>query len=393
MPTFDVIVVGGGPAGSTAARRLALGGARVLLLERDRMPRYKPCGGAIPIRPEPLLDFDLDAVVERIVTRTVLSYRARPLRTVRAEPTRIQMVMRPRFDQLLLEMAARAGADVHEGEPVRAVTSGPDGVEIVSAAARYRAAMVIAADGWPSVAARELPRGPAGGWALEAELEPAASAPPVPGDLAYLDFGGVPAGYAWIFPKDGQLSVGVCSRDPQVAPRFKNLLQEYIDRSPPLRGARCKVLEGHALPFHRPGRTLASERIAAAGDAAGLIDPLSGEGIAFAVRSGRIAADIMLAALEGAAALTDYPAAIASAFATDFADSRRFAELFDRHPFPAVWSICRLPSVRRRFLRILGGSLSYGEALRSLRRNPLARIAFAASRWLAGDRAPLPSPS
>ena len=111
MTRFDAIVVGAGPAGSTAARELAAAGARVVVLDRAEFPRYKACGGGIPLRTEKLLPFPIDSVVEDSVSLLQVSYRGRS-RLVRdsGEPF-AHMVMRSRFDALLLEQARNAGAE------------------------------------------------------------------------------------------------------------------------------------------------------------------------------------------------------------------------------------------------------------------------------------------
>jgi geranylgeranyl reductase family protein len=388
MRRWDVVVVGGGPGGATAARRLAQGGAQVLLLERARLPRYKACGGAIPLRTQAELDFPIATVVEQVVSRTVLTYRSAPIRELDAGPLRVQMVMRDRFDLLLVEQAVRAGAVLHTEEPVRSVEPDGNQMEVVSAAQRYRARLVIAADGAPSVAARSLECGRPAGWALEGELVPAAGAPPIAGEQAHLDFGSVPEGYAWIFPKADHLSVGVCTRSARVAPRLKELLAGYIAGSAPLRAPAALQIKGHALPFYSPGRAICSERIAAVGDAAHLVDPLTGEGIHYAIVSGRLAAETALDAIAGPATLLDYQERVRRAFAADFSWSRRLADFFYQYPYPALRTVCHLRPVGELFLRILSGQLSYAEVYRKLRRRPLTRALFFLARTCSGDRLP-----
>ena len=391
MERWDVVVVGAGPAGATAARRLALGGARVLLLERAKLPRYKACGGAIPLRQSNELDFPIAATVEQVVARTVLSYRAKPLRELDAGVLRVQMVMRDRFDQLLVEQAVAAGAELHTEEPARSAEPDGTGVAVRTIVGRYRAELVIAADGSPSVAARSLGRPRSDGWALEAELVPARGAPAVAGDLAYLDFGSVPEGYAWIFPKADHLSIGVCTRSSNEARHLKARLARYIADSAPLRSPQALAVRGHALPFHAPGAALCSARIAAVGDAAGLVDPLTGEGIHYAIVSGRLAAESALQALAGRASLREYAAAAQRAFAGDFLWSRRLADFFYRHPYPAVRTVCHLRPARDLFLRALAGQLSYAAVYEQLGRHPLTRALFGCARALSGDRVPAPA--
>src|SRR3972149_2966994 len=117
---YDAIVVGAGPAGSTAARTLAREGASVLLLDRARFPRDKPRGGGAPLRPAPCQEVDLSPVVERVVTGVRFSLRLGAAFDRRFEKPLAYMTQRCRLDALLAEAAAEAGAEVRDGGPVRA---------------------------------------------------------------------------------------------------------------------------------------------------------------------------------------------------------------------------------------------------------------------------------
>src|SRR5438067_3809191 len=112
---FEVIVAGGGPAGATLARGLALRGVRVAVLERLTMPRYKSCAGGIPVRTQDALDFPIDDVIEDTVSGLEVTYLGRwGFRRDAGRPI-ARMGMRDRFDALLLEQARAAGAVVQEG--------------------------------------------------------------------------------------------------------------------------------------------------------------------------------------------------------------------------------------------------------------------------------------
>src|SRR5438128_887663 len=155
MSTFDVAVVGAGPAGSTAAHRLASAGARVLLVDRATFPRDKPCGGGVTLRAARLLPFSLDPVVEDRIDRIEcrLGYGPRFVRHVR-EPVAL-MTQRRRLDHFLLEQAAAAGADVRDGVKITDVRDGGltvDGEELT-------AHVVLGADGCNGSAARALELG------------------------------------------------------------------------------------------------------------------------------------------------------------------------------------------------------------------------------------------
>src|SRR3970040_2797154 len=118
---YDAIVAGAGPAGSTATRLLAREGASVLLLDRARFPRDKPCGGGVPLRAAGCQDLDLSPVVERIVTGARFSLRVGETFDRRYEEPLTYMTQRRRLDAFLVEAAVAAGATFQDGEPVRAV--------------------------------------------------------------------------------------------------------------------------------------------------------------------------------------------------------------------------------------------------------------------------------
>jgi len=113
---YDVIVVGGGPAGSSAARFCAQAGLKTLLIEKERLPRYKVCGGCLSVKASRLLDFDLSPVIENTITGAKFTYCLKdPFFLESSEPIGF-MVMRDRFDQLLGEKALAKGAEMLEGE-------------------------------------------------------------------------------------------------------------------------------------------------------------------------------------------------------------------------------------------------------------------------------------
>ena len=209
--TYDVVIVGLGPAGATAASALSRGGSRVLGFDKETHPRYKVCGGGLSARVAQLLDPGFHSVVEHAVNGVQFVYRGQdPIRIESSEPI-AYMVMRDRFDQYLLQQARCAGTDIRTGEGVIAVRQESDGVTVVTERGRYRAKIVIGADGANSLVTRCLfphrsrYRAPA----LESEV-PIEKDGHYPGPSTILvDVGAAHQGYGWIFPKQSCLSVGV----------------------------------------------------------------------------------------------------------------------------------------------------------------------------------------
>ena len=285
----DVIVVGAGPAGSTAAREIASRGAGVMLLDRARFPRDKPCGGGVTIRTAGLLPFSLDPVIEATVDTAHLRLRDGKEVTRRHTRPMTYMTQRSRLDHFLVEHAQAAGVEFRDGQPVKQVLRRPDG----SYEARlrdgsiHRARVVIGADGANGVVALNLGyESPVeSAVALEGNVHYPEGIPERYRSAVVLNLSFVPGGYGWVFPKGDHVNVGVGGWKAQVGTHLRRDLDRFCE----LYGfdpADVTQLRGHHLPLTRPGSLVAAGGSAVIGDAAGFVDPLSGEGIHGAVASG-----------------------------------------------------------------------------------------------------------
>jgi geranylgeranyl reductase family protein len=380
---FDAIVVGAGPAGSTAARHLAEAGASVLLLDRARFPRDKPCGGGVTVRAARRLPFSLAPVVEGAVDTLEVSvgYARRFARTS-AAPL-VFMTERRELDRFLAGRAAEAGAELRDGVKVTVVEDADGRVAVRGDGLDAAAPLAIGADGVNGVTARTL--GAAGARRLCVGLE---------GDVPYgaadreryrgravLALGVVPGGYAWVFPKAAHLNVGVAAWEPE-GPRLRERLGRLLDAYGLPAGALQRV-RGYRLPHRAAGAPLARGRVALVGDAAGLVDPLSGDGIYEAFVSARAAADAALDLLAGrATSLEPYRAALLRELGREAAESWGWKLAFDR--FPRLgYTVARAPVAWPTVERLLRGELHDRGARRPADRVPL--LAFAALARLAGD--------
>jgi geranylgeranyl reductase family protein len=296
---FDAIVVGGGPAGSTAARELAASGARVLVVDRATFPRYKACGGGIPLRTARLLPFPLDSVIEEEVSRIEVTHRGHHRFVRDAGAPFAHMVMRDRFDALLLDEAKRAGAQFRPATLVRTAEVTPAGVAIrAEDGFTAEASYLVCADGAHSPVGKMagLGAGIAECAAWEVEVEAGRRAADYHG-RALIELDARPWAYAWLFPKAELLSIGIV-----VPPGQGNTMKRRVDvfvRNLGLEGAPVRLARGHKLRFRRGHEPIASDRALLAGDAAGLADEFTEEGISYAVTSGRVAARGVLRALGG----------------------------------------------------------------------------------------------
>ena len=304
---YDVIIVGAGPGGASAAFFLGQRGQRVLVLERARLPRYKPCGGGVPKVTFRRFPFSFDPVVEAEPAATELHYPGQSPTKVSLDDRPIAMVRRSVFDAYILTQAANAKVEVLDDVAVTGVTEHPDGVEVTVADGRtFFARYLIGADGANSTVARALGlrKRRALGSTLEAMIEPDEATLARWAQTSMFQYGACPGGYLWIFPKRGRLSVGIGRFWPGKADRSAEpfggaqdrrsrqslrgiLVREMANFGVDLTGVR---LHGHPLPFYWRRELLHTTRCLLVGDAAGLADPLMGEGIRFAVYSAEMAA-------------------------------------------------------------------------------------------------------
>jgi geranylgeranyl reductase family protein len=350
LSAFDVAIVGAGPAGSTAAYRLASAGKRVLLLDKARFPRDKPCGGGVTLRAARLLPFSIEPVVEDAITRVEIGLRYRSTFTRAARVPLVYMTQRKRLDEFLLRKAREAGAHVEEGKTV-------DARELD---ARY----VIGADGCNGTTAKQLGLGGGigHGVALEANY---------PHDARFartmvLQVALLPGGYGWVFPKGDHVNVGVGgdeSQGPHLRAALRRMCEEYgIDPDAAIE------TRGYRLPLRSASTVLARGDAALIGDAAGLVDPFSGDGMYEAFLSAQLVADATLAG-----DLSAYAAAVERRITPLTRAGWGARAAFDRFP-RTTYALARLPITFRAVDKLLRGELTHPGAARGLERGAVKLI-------------------
>jgi geranylgeranyl reductase family protein len=292
-PSFAV--VGAGPAGATAARLLASRGASVTLFEARRLPRHKLCGGGLTPKAQRLVPASVLETVEHRVHLVELRGGWLPPLVLDESAAEIAMVERSTFDLALTRAAADAGAQVCDDERVEAVAEDGDGITVTTGRGRLRVDAIVVADGDPSGIARLLGLGgPAARHSLALEVD-LPIAPRLPPDTAVLSFD-IPGGYSWYFPKGDHASVGAgtyrgTAHAGPAPERLERALTRFI-RSVGLEVPDGKIA-GHWIPQGLRQGKLASPRSVLVGDSAATVDPLFGEGIAYALTSGAVAAGVI----------------------------------------------------------------------------------------------------
>jgi geranylgeranyl reductase family protein len=366
--SYDVLIVGMGPAGAVAACTLSQAGVSVLGLDKQTHPRYKVCGGGLSARIEHILGSEFKSVIEHTVHSVLLTYGGKdPILIESSEPF-AYMVMRDRFDHILLEKARRAGAQVRQSEQAVNVVESTDGVEVITDRGRYRTKVLIGADGANSVVAqclfpeRRLRRMPT----LESEVHIGRS-PLYPGEgKALIDIGATRKGYAWIFPKKERLSIGLGGFDGRMS-NPKRIFQRFIRDEPGMSHLNVPTPLGHPLPVYSASgsgteiaQSLVKPRAVLVGDAGHFVDPLFGEGIYYAVRSGQMAADSILTFFKDTRrGLMDYQYAVSSEIYPEFHVAARIADIVYTFPRLCHRLTSRYQDVMRLYFDVLRGRETY----------------------------------
>jgi geranylgeranyl reductase family protein len=319
----DVIVVGAGPAGATAARTLTQSGISTLLVDRARFPRYKPCGGAITARALtrfPYLRSALDAIPTRWISKLVLRGPRGQSAELRSASPAVVTIRRVEFDALLVTLAREQGVEFQDGTEIHDVREDRDVVELRARDGRvFTARMVIAADGVHGVVAKRLHL--ASGWRRDAlavdlmEETPSTHLQATDPDCLWVSYGfpasaaGGPAslreGYAYVFPKLTHVNVGIGYLSSEYRTSFRGRayslqrgLVDLLKRDGILAGeSRSEHFTPFVIPVGGPIRRTGTRRVLVAGDAGGFVNGFSAEGIYYAMVSGDLAATAVCDAL------------------------------------------------------------------------------------------------
>ncbi len=364
-PTCAVAIIGAGPAGASLALALLQAGLTPVLLDKAVFPRNKICAGGLTVKALKFLPPDIDAVLKNEISRVKLSFQLDRAFTKAWPQPLLHTVDRRQFDAFLVEKVRAAGGDFRPGERLESLTAAPGGLwTLTTSGGTLRARVVVGADGARSGVARGAGLQPIDFWHLGLQV---AVPPPLTNRSAaeasrtiWLDMGSRPDGYAWSFPRGDLRLIGVGGP---------------LERGRELRRYLARVLSGlglaearlplaaHLISHRVSPRPISRDRVLLVGDAAGLADFWTGEGIYYALHSAALAARQILRFFQGeAAALTDYQTLVDRDLTPELRTSYQFAKVFnylgplafrclEHYDYP--WEVfCRLLRGDRSFLEV-----------------------------------------
>ena len=313
---YDVIVIGGGPAGSSAARKASSLGLKTLLIEKENFPRYKPCAGAVSDVALSCLDFQIPSTIPEKEMRGIrIIYKGQKIE--KYAPQRIGILVdRKVFDDYLLKMAGKSGAKIITGERAVDFADEEDKVIITTEKGEYQAHFLIIAEGAHGnlqYKVKEKPRKNEYAISFVAEIkEDDDTINEHLDNIIEVHTGMLKMGFGWVFPHRGYYSVGIAGLAKYLDnPRKK--LNEFLD----LLGfpVRHSIIS-HLIPTGGINRRLTTSRVVVIGDAAGFVDSFYGEGISYAIRSGQIASETISKIMERGSSVTldDYNSLVKGEF-------------------------------------------------------------------------------
>lgn len=356
-----MIIVGGGPAGACLAYRLAREGLDVLLLEKSGLPRPKPCAGGITRRAMLELALNPAPVIEEEISRFIFSYGLTdPVEIVTAEPA-VYTVRRENFDAFLLHEAVSAGAGIITGTRVQKVETDGALFRITTGDRTFSCKILAGADGANSIVARALALNcrKVCGVTMDCHLLLPSGVPPGLRGTIRIDYGLVDKGYAWVFPKRNSLSVGAGAMHGPVQ-GMGTVLEKMIGAQQLKEQIGPLSRRGWILPLNPFPQRLHRSAALLLGDAAGLVDSLSGEGIYYALKSARLAAGVIVREIRKPCPdLGEYSSLIKAKIGPELSGAWRLSRLFYRRAPLFRRLLLRRPELAEEFLKLPSGTGSY----------------------------------
>lgn len=379
---YDVIIAGAGPAGSMASYYLSSLGYKVLLLEKEKLPRYKTCGGCLSSRIKNLFPFSIENCLDGVVSKVTFSYSGNDRIDYKSECPLVYMVMRDKFDAFLTEKSVIAGTELRVGEKVEAVIEFNNEIEIHTGRNKYKGKFLIGADGVKSkvaaLAGLNRKKLLGAGCVTECLVYSNTGGPGDGGSFRYdgenrddrgalISFGVVPSGYGWAFPKKDHWTLGVAGYKGNLK-NIKEIYRRFVKTE----NFNLKELKrrGNLVPAFNNRSDIATDRIFLVGDAASLVDPFLGEGIIYAVKSAEIAARLIDKKMKNRAAnlKQGYISAVKREIFSELQSARTIAAYFYLFQRIAYKKIKGNPVFLKIFFNMLTGAGTYRNFLNIIRK-------------------------
>ncbi len=351
---FDCIIVGAGPAGGSAAYHLAKKGHSVLLVERAALPRYKPCSGGVSPVVAQWFDFDFSPIISCTVDQVRYTWQRKdPIEAQLTTAEPMWMVERDKFDYFLVQQAQSKGAEIRDRTEVVGISFSTDHWQVTTSNGVLEGKYLIAADGAKGPMAKwlgfTLPD-PTGAEVLEIKGTSSST--------AHFDVGLVKSGNLWAFPKADGYSISACAFRGKTPSDYHKPLADYAA----FLGLGQGEFHQHPIAFWQEQRPLHTQNALLAGEAAALVDPLSGEGIRPAMFSGVKAAEAIDAALAGnSSALAGYTEILNREWGSNLDTAKKISGLFYKVPGIAYKVGLKRPAATKRMGQVLTGETSYAE--------------------------------
>ncbi len=370
MTIRDVIIIGAGPAGTMAGYFLAKAGLDVLIIDKSTFPRRKICGGGLTHRGFCEIPFDISHVIHRQINWGYLGFRGRKVATIQGDKPIAYLVDRASFDDFLLRKAKDQGLASHLGERFLSLKEENNLIQVETNKASYTSRYLIGADGVHSQVAKAIGADPSQGSSLayEARLAlPHNHELPLIDSITF-DFGTLLWGYGWIFPKKDHLNVGVFRSWPGKR-TSKRILMRFIQQHPVLH--QLPILDIRAFPGPLGGGnpTVQKDKILLTGDAAQLVDPWLGEGIYYALVSGRLAAESIISSEKGnSEEILQYSERIDRALTPQLTSARKLSLGVNFLYMINVLALSASPTLQSMIIDLLRGERSYSQLLKTIKK-------------------------
>lgn len=355
---FDCMIVGAGPAGATAAYHLAKQGRSVAIVEQAALPRYKPCSGGVSPAIAQYFDFDLDPVISLKVNQLRYTWQLDDPVDVKLKEQQMLIVRRDSFDRFLVEQAQNQGATLKDNTPVTGIEWKSDRWELKTPQGIIEGRYLIAADG---------AKGPMATWLkIKQGKEKLAGILQISGlsteenPSLHFDFGSLKNGFIWNFPQSDGYGISATTFQGGDAKNLQETLQSYYQSSG-LQEGTVQYHE-HSVRLWDGDRPLHTQNALVAGEAAQIVDPLSGEGIRPSIFSGVKAAEAIDQALGGNSnALETYTQTLSEVWGADMKWAARISGVFYKLPKVSYRVGVKQPAASKVMSKILCGQLSYAE--------------------------------